>query len=155
MDIKLERSIEDKELVITIRCSNPVKVEYLPAELKALNAMKNIVDDLINELDDTRPLWIRIVTTRESIKDKIFKTIIESFKSRITWDLDNNILKIYHEIYNWTFDNQTEEMQNYLTAFGFQKENYYFDNDLEIKRYNMKQEPEFNIDIEDEDEDED
>lgn len=154
MKIKVERTIEDKELVITLRISEPQKLEFKETELKALNSLKNIVDDLIEGLDENRTLIRTIRIQRNNLKDEIFKDIINSFKARMQFGIDESVLAIYNEIYNWTFDNLEENVQNYLTAFGFQKEKYYFDNDVEKKRDTMDQELDFDIDIDDGEDDE-
>lgn len=154
MDVRLEKTIENDELIITFRISNPSVMSMPDPQVKALNHLKNTVDQLIDETDDRQPLFMEMVAIREDMKDKIFKVMIDEFKARMGSALDLHLVALYNEIYNWTFDNQTEEWKSRLLNFGFQKQKYYFDNDFETKRNEMKQEPEFNIDIDDGDDDE-
>lgn len=149
MNITTERIEEDGCLILKITIKNPIPFNIPDTQLRALNHLKNTVDELIHETDKHTFFWREMVQIREDMKNKIFIEMINLFRSRLNFTLDDAVSLFYKELFQWNFQNQEPEIKNALINFGFHPEKYYFDNDLEKKRNESDQEKEFNIDIDD------
>lgn len=153
MDIKVDRTLSDNNLVFTITVSNPHASSFSESDLqimKLIEQCKKSIEGVSLETSKTKESVINLINTA---KEKSFFRILDNLKFAIENEFRPRFDPICQEIYNWIRDHQTGELQEWLFEFDPQRTKYYFDNDMHIDKIKNNQQSEY-ID-EDEYEDDD
>lgn len=154
LDIKVNRThTPEGNLIFTITVSDPHHSCFGKSEkniMDILDACKNDVNHIDLKENETKDDVIRLI---HQAKEDTFVRVLNNLKFAIENELRPKFRSICQEIYNWIYDNQTDDLKKWMFEFDPQRTKYYFDNDITPTKFNQMQESEHeDDDIDEEDE---
>ncbi len=129
MKIKVDRQLNDDELVFTITITEPQFAPYTDDERLALESIDRFTKNMERSLDPQGKLYHDILVANHDVKEKVFTNILDNLKFSIENEFRPKFRPICQEIYNWIYDNQEGFVKKWMTEFDPQRTKYYFDND--------------------------
>lgn len=152
MDITVDRTVTSEgNLLFSIEVKNPHLAQFGQMERNIMNIL-SVAKDAVEEIPTQEErLKQDIISLIYNAKQRAFERVWKNLTFAIRNDLQPKFDPICQEIYNWIYDAQEGPLKSWMSEFNPQRTQYYFDNDIRMKREFDKQESEHDIEIDDED----